>query len=469
MSVKIDRITVEHYPLPSTSHNLGVSHPTPRLSWRFSGSASEWTQASYELTFVRGGDKQHYVVESKENVLVPWPSQAGPIKPREKVIISVEVVGSDGKSVKSQELTVEGALADDGSDWKGELISLSGSETKDGEPKRPFLLRKTFTYNKTDNKPARLYATAHGIYEISINSKRVGDHLLAPGWQSYNHRLHYQTYDLAEYLTEGENTLTAWIGEGWYAGELAWMRKRVYGERIGLLAQIEVGGEVVLKTSADKSEGWQWKFGEITRGEIYDGESWDYSQASSSSGNSWRDDVEFLGKPKGHLISPETPPVRATQELQVQNVITTPKGKTVLDFGQNLVGWVKINSLPSGDGTLTLIHAEVMEKEELGTRPLRTAKCTDHITLSDSISSGQSWEPKFTFHGFRYVQVDGLAEGQEVYKSNFTAVVIHTDMERTGWFECSHKLLNKLHENATWGMRGNFVSVPTDCPQRDER
>ena len=158
--------------------------------------------------------------------------------------------------------------------------------------------------------------------------------------------------------------------------------------------------------------------------------------------------------------------MRRTQELPVREVIVTPSGRTVLDFGQNLVGWVRFTVEGAAGTVVTLRHAEVLEHGELGTRPLRNAEATDRYTLRGD--GPETWEPTFTFHGFRYVEVDGWPDA-EVDPRAFTAVVIHSDFERTGTFSCSNELLERLHENVVWGMRGNFVDVPTDCPQRDER
>ena len=158
--------------------------------------------------------------------------------------------------------------------------------------------------------------------------------------------------------------------------------------------------------------------------------------------------------------------MRRTQELPVREVIVTPSGRTVLDFGQNLVGWVRFTVEGAAGTVVTLRHAEVLEHGELGTRPLRNAEATDRYTVRGD--GPETWEPAFTFHGFRYVEVDGWPTA-EIDPRAFTAVVIHSDFERTGTFTCSNELLERLHENVVWGMRGNFVDVPTDCPQRDER
>lgn len=231
-------------------------------------------------------------------------------------------------------------------------------------------------------------------------------------------------------------------------------------------------GKTVVQTRAD--EGWEWAHGPIISSEIYDGEVYDarqilpdWTEPGSTSGT-WSKTVRDVGFPRGKLIAAECPPVRVTQSIRPKEIITTPSGKTILDFGQNLVGWLKVENHPSGlneGDSIRFLHAEVLEDGELGTRPLRNAKAQVKITVGRE-GGLAGYEPSFTFHGFRYAQIEGW-EG--VSLDDLTAQVVHTDMERTGWFECDHSLINKLWENVNWGLRGNFVSVPTDCPQRDER
>ena len=197
----------------------------------------------------------------------------------------------------------------------------------------------------------------------------------------------------------------------------------------------------------------------MTRGSSSDG----WSQPGGDD-TEW-DGVEVFAPTVGALVARVGPPIRRTQHLPVQEVLTTPSGRTILDFGQNMVGRVRFSVRGPAGTTVTLRHAEVLEHGELGTRPLRNAEATDRYTLRGGDT--ETWEPEFTFHGFRYVEVDGWPGVVE--PQSFTGVVIHSDLERTGTFTCSNELLNRLHENVVWGMRGNFVGVPTDCPQRDER
>ncbi|KAH8812415.1 bacterial alpha-L-rhamnosidase-domain-containing protein [Xylogone sp. PMI_703] len=456
MPVSIAQLSAEHH-----HDGFGISRPSPRLSWRFGSSTVRgWTQASYDITISRPGKADEtYHVDSADSVLVPWPSS--PLSSREIAHVQVRSTGKDGSATDWARLTVEAALLER-SDWAAKLIS--APQQAIDQPKRPFRLRKKFT---CPHGPARLYATAHGLYQVEINGKSVGDQVLAPGWQSYKHRLHYQVYDITSLLKEGENAIGVTVGEGWYAGRIGRPGvPNIWGNRLGFLGQLEVGGKVVCATDSS----WEYLDGPIIDSEIYNGEVIDTSLidlnwSTTSQSGSAKCKVEELSFPSAELISPDVAPVRRVIEIKPKKLITTPKGKKVLDFGQNLVGWLRIEKdIPGKKGDELLIrHAEVMEHEELGTRPLRTAKARDIVKLGGPT---KGYEPSFTFHGFRYAEITGY---DALTLDDFTAIMISSDLRRTGTFECSHPLITKLHENTVWSMQGNFVSIPTDCPQRDER
>jgi alpha-L-rhamnosidase len=221
--------------------------------------------------------------------------------------------------------------------------------------------------------------------------------------------------------------------------------RNIYGDRIGLIAKLVITSKSGETQIIDTDEEWKCSTGAVTTSEIYDGEICDlrkHQNGWESSGfkdGEWAH-VEALPLPQADLVSPDGPPIRRIQEVSAVDLITTPSGKKVLDFGQNLVGWLRVN-LPAAEGVIiSLQHVEVMDYGEIATRPLRSAKATDTITLSNK---RHTWEPKCTFHGFRYVQVNDFPG--KINTSDFTAIVVHSDMEQTGWFECSHPLINKLH------------------------
>ncbi|CAG8247693.1 unnamed protein product [Penicillium olsonii] len=249
------------------------------------------------------------------------------------------------------------------------------------------------------------------------------------------------------------------VGEGWYATKLGFFggKRCIWGKDLAVLAQLEFVSSQGVEFKVLSDDSWKCSSSAIIRSEIYDGELYDAREEPvGGHGSKAFNEGLWLGTrtlemPAARLVIPDAPPVQVTQTVGPVEIFTTPSGKTIIDFGQNLVGKLCIHHLKKQSGTkLTFIHAEVMEHGELGVRPLRDAKCTDEIITSDQ--DLREWSPRYTFHGFRYV-----------------ALVMHTDMDRTGYFSCSHPMVNKLHENAVWSMRGNFLSIPTDCPQRDER
>ena len=308
---------------------------------------------------------------------------------------------------------------------------------------------------------ARLYATAHGVYLPELNGERVGDEELAPGWTAYQYRLRYQTYDVTSLVRPGENRLEFLVGNGWYRGRLGFQdQKEVYGNRLAVLAQLEVttaDGQVHTFGSDDT---WTSRESAVLADDLYDGQRTDLRRTPGEP-----TPVDVLDADLGLLVAPDGPPVRITDVLPAVEISTSPSGKTLIDFGQNLVGRVRLTVRGGAAGDeVVLRHAEVLEHGELGVRPLRTAKATDSYILAGS--DEVTLDSPLTFHGFRYAEVTGVSD---LRKEDLEAIVVGSDLPRTGWFDSSHALLNRFHENVVWGMRGNFVDVPTDCPQRDER
>ena len=435
---------------------LGIGEPSPRLSWQVAAEPG-WEQAAYELSI---GDSL-FRVASPESVLVPWP--ASPLRPREARAVRVRVIGADGSvSDWSDPATVERGL--DAGDWRASLISPGADERGPAA-----LLRREFPVDG-DVASARLYATAHGIYVAEINGRRVGDDALAPGWTSYHRRLRYQTYDVTDLVRPGANAIGFQVADGWWRGRLGFIpgARDTYGTFLGMLAQLEItrsdGSRVVVATDA----AWRSATGPVRFADLYDGERYDAAVELPGWSRAGFDDSRWAACVAGELdvetlVAPDGPSVRATEGLLPRETITTPSGRTVLDFGQNLVGRLRLQIRGPRGAHVTIRHAEVLEDGELGVRPLRTAQATDRYTLRGD-PGGEDWEPEFTIHGFRYAEVSGDYDDLSAI-----AMVYHSDLERTGWFSCSDELLTRLHENIVWGMRGNFVDVPTDCPQRDER
>lgn len=477
---------------PTFEHHfsgLGVATSNPRISWTFATSPSTvraWVQTAYEveLSFASGDGPSSYRVSAPDSVLVPWPGK--PLVSREAVSIRVRVYGksladssfNDAEpSEWSPSSTVEAALLNPAEEFKGRFIT-SSKPFQTEAPLRPIQFRKEFTLpdDASSNAQARLYITAFGVFEAWINGKLVSDELFAPGWTSYTHRLAYRIYDVSSLLLPGQkNVICAEVGDGWYAGRIGLRAGQsfTYGREIGLAAQLEVRKNDSELFTLCTDDTWLSIPSALIHSQFYDGETYDTREEYedwTAVDTVWKSNKIFgtklLPRPTAELVAINAAPVRVTETVTCKKVFKSKSGKAILDFGQNLVGRLFIPRLQLDAGCQVVFrHAEVMEDDELGVRPLRSAKATDTI-----IGSGQlvtNWSPKFTFHGFRYAQVDGWPG--ELSANDIQAHVIHTDMKRRGFFKCSNASVNQLHQNVVWSMRGNFVSLPTDCPQRDER
>jgi alpha-L-rhamnosidase len=435
---------------------LGIGTAIPRLSWTVPEADAAFVQEAYEVEVTRAGEAPGVVrVAGREQVLVPWP--AAPLSSRESVRVRVRVSGAGMRSPWSDPATVEAGLLRT-EDWTARFIS----PRELGGLGAPAPVLHAVLDVPGGVVTARLYATAHGLYAATLNGHRVGDQVLAPGWTSYARRLRYQTYDVTDLVREGGNELEVLLGNGWYRGRLGFTgRHALYGDRLALLAQLEVtrsDGAVHVLTS---DASWTARESGVLADDLYDGQRTDLRPRSGARA----DAVDVVDADLARLVAPDGPPVRATQTLPAAAVFRSPSGAILVDFGQNLVGWVRlrVRDQPAGH-EIVIRHAEVLEHGELGVRPLRTAKATDSYLLAGAPL--EVLEPSLTFHGFRYAEISGLPE---VDPEDVEAVVIGSDLRRTGWFTSSDPQLNQFHENVVWGMRGNFVDVPTDCPQRDER
>jgi len=332
--------------------------------------------------------------------------------------------------------------------------------------------RKEFVLNKAI-ATARIYVTSHGFYELQLNGNKVGDQVLTPGWTSYGKRLQYQVYDVTSMLLKGNNAVGAVLGDGWYRGTLAWGNNwAIYGKRLGILFQLKITFTDGTESMIISDDTWKASNdGAIRMNDIYDGETYDATKKLTGWNNPGFDDKKWESVKIGNynnnnLIASEGSPVRKIQEIKPVKIFKTPKGNLIVDMGQNMVGWLRLKVTGPKGSVVTLRHAEVMDKfGEFYTTNLRAAKCQLTYTLSGT--GEEIYEPRFTFMGFRFVEVTGFPG--ELTADNLTGVVVHSDMKVTGSYESSNPLLNQLQHNIQWGQKGNFVDVPTDCPQRDER
>ncbi len=451
---------------------IGTSHP--RFSWKIISGENGVMQTAYSIRVSANASFRSSDIvwntgrtESEESVLIPYDGKD--LKSGHRYYWQVKVWDNKGNTSGWSEAAFfeTGLFSKD--EWKAQWIELPGDTLKYSPS--PYL-RKEFTLGKTIAS-ARIYATAHGFYELHLNGKKVGDQVLTPGWTSYHKRLQYQVYDVTGMLKNGKNAIGAVLGDGWYRGTLGWGDNwAIYGKKLGLLMQLVIrfndGSETTIISDAT------WKAtnnGPIRMDDIYNGETYDATKILSGWDSPGYDDSDWKKVQTGYydnsnLISSQSYPVKVTEEIKPVRIFRTPKGDLIADMGQNMVGWIRLKVKGTKGTVVTLNHAEVLDKYgEFYTANLRSAKCRLTYTLSGK--GEEIYEPRFTFMGFRYVKVTGYPE--ELTTDDLTGMVVHSDMPLTGNFECSNPLVNKLQHNIQWGQKGNFVDVPTDCPQRDER
>ena len=377
---------------------LGLGASTPRLSWTVEQADPGWRQTAYEIEVVRNGTPQVFRVQGREQVLVPWP--APPLHSGEHSEVRVRVAHGTSWSPWGDRATVEAGLLRP-ADWNARFITPLGIGAE-GE-RAPVLSGRIEVPGQIQR--ARLYATAYGIYLPSINGRRVDDTVLAPGWTSYAHRLRYHVYDVTHLVQPGPNVVEVLLGNGWYRGRLGYTNDRaLYGDRLALLAQLEItttdGAVHVLATDGT----WRAHESEVMADDLYDGQTTDLRLRDRPRRTA---EVEVLDEDLTRLVAAEGPPIRPTEVLPARRVWTSPSGRTLVDFGQNAVGWVRLRVRGHAAGTEIVIrHAEVLEDGELAIRPLRTAEATDRWVLSGP--QEVVLEPSLTLHGFRYAEVSGL-------------------------------------------------------------
>jgi alpha-L-rhamnosidase len=468
VSITFAQVRLKNLLCENLSNPVGIDAIRPRFSWQLSSSQRNVKQTAYEIKITTGNEIvwNSGKTNSDQSVMVTYAGKA--LQSEKKYNWQVRVWdNADHISAWSDVATFQMALLNI-TDWKAKWITPGYEE----DPLRASpLFRKQFQSNKTIVS-ATAFITAHGLYEAQINGKRVGDAYLTPGWTSYNKRLQYQTYDVTGFLQKGNNTIGVILGNGWYRGVIGWStRSGFYGTDIGLLFQMKITYTDGTSELVVSDDSWKTSTGSILYAEIYNGETIDARKEKFGWTLSNYNDADWANAKtadfaKEHLIATQNEPVKKHETFNALRLIITPKGEKVIDFGQNLVGWVVLKAKGNAGDQIIVSHAEVLDKEgNFYTENLRAAKAQDKYILKGGTS--EIFEPHFTWHGFRYIRLEGYPG--DIDLSNFTAVTLYSDMQPTGTLVTSNAMINQLQHNIQWGQKGNFLDVPTDCPQRDER
>lgn len=458
--VKLNNLQVENQSSP-----MGIDQMKPRFSWVLNSPQHNVMQTAYELEVSQGKK----LVWSSGKVMTDQSTfvvYAGPdLSSCSRYDWKVRVYDNQGQSSEWAGASFETAFYQK-SDWKASWITsgIAGDTVNGIVP----VFRKAFKLNKSV-KSARLYVTSLGVYDLKINGSRVGDDFLTPGWTSYKKHLQYQVYDVSSSIKKGDNAIRVLLGSGWYRTRLTWQDKvNIYGDKTALLLQLEVTYTNGKKEIITSDESWKAAESHIRYSEIYDGEIQDLSMQMADysmpayNDASWKN-VEKTDHTYETLTSQINEPISIVETLKPK-LITSAKGVKILDFGQNLVGWVKLSISGNAGKKLKLTHIEMLDKfGEPYYENLRSAKAQASYMLD---GKSHQTEPHFTFYGFRYAIVEGI---DQVNPNDFEGIVLSSNMKTIGSFECSDPMLNQLQSNINWSLWGNFLDVPTDCPQRDER
>lgn len=445
--MKLNNLRIEYMDNP-----LGLDIANPRFSWQLVSSEKGVMQTAYQITVTKDTEEVWNTgkVEADTSILVEY--EGLPLQASTLYQIHVNVWDNQGNQASIAGHFETGLLK--GSNFTADWITHTFPDDETAPP----IFQKIFTADK-EIQSARLYASSLGVYEISINGNRVGDHYFAPGWTNYKERLQYQTYNL-DGLLERQNKIEITVGNGWYKGIFGFTcTPNHYGDRVAAIAELHIvytdGSKEIIKTD----DSWKVTKGPIRSSEIYMGETYD---------SCYVDDILYDVVPFSYnnerLVAQESEPVSITRRLPAVMFFTTPKGEQVIDFGQILTGFVELKITGLEGQVITIRHAEVLDKEgNLYPETLRQA-----ISIDRFICNGkeQVFRPHFTFHGFRYIAVEGL---DVIQPELFTACVLHSHLEETGSLTTSNEMVNQLFSNIQWSHRGNFLDIPTDCPQRDER
>lgn len=440
---------------------LGYSYAPLSFSWKVE-DAGEAKEQKYARIIVKKGEETVYdsgeaAEASSLDYLVDLM-----LEPRSRYEWTVKVTADNGESAEADSYFETGKL---GEEWTGKWIT-PGSEIVDDDAMAGYILEKTFSVQKRGN--ARLYLCALGVYECYINGKKVGNEFLAPGYHSYDFHLQTSVYDVTEYLVSGENRIEIWLGEGWFKSRLGFDGgiPNLYGDKLYAIGELYVEDELVIATD----ESWMSRISPVVFSGIYDGEIYDARLEENGKCAPARQEAP---ERCGELTERYSLPIVKKETFRPIEVISSPKGETILDFGQNLTGWTEFDcELPEGEA-IRLTACEILQDGCFYHENLRLAK-TEFIYISDGKAAHV--RPHFTFYGFRYMLAETKKEDGEwealpleCEEYHFTAHHLRSDFDQIGKVVTGNAKVNQLFSNALWGQKDNFLDVPTDCPQRDER
>ena len=446
---------------------LGFMMKRVTASWIVEDTPSK-KQAAAQIKVAHDPDMKNIVYDSGKDSEISSLAAELPLElvPYTRYYWKVKVWGDTGDTAESAVNWFEtGKMSDT---WHGKWITPSW-EDKEIHP----YMRKAFSLSG-NVKSACAYVTGMGLYHLEVNGKRAGNECLTPYCNAYDSWVQCQTFDITDMLQSGDNAIGAMLGNGWAKGRFGLSFATgtsgpIYCDSFALLCELRIemenGGTVIVGSD----DSWKCATSPVTFSGIYDGESYDANienknwSAPGFDDSSWDKVKPFDPSALGDVVDRLSPPVLVKDIVKPKALIETPAGESVIDMGQNMVGWLKFKLREPKGTKIKLTYAEVMQDGNFYTENLRSAK-QEYTYISDG--SEKSIEPLFTFYGFQYVKLEGFSD---INLEDFEGCVIYSDMEQIGTIETSDPLVNRLFLNALWGQKGNFVDVPTDCPQRDER
>jgi alpha-L-rhamnosidase len=478
MSLNIGKLRCEYQENP-----LGIDTIKPRFSWVMLSDRRNTIQTAYHIQVAASNEAltqasklvwDSGVVKDDSSIWVDYDGNR--LDSFQRYWWRVKVRDNHGEETGwSQPAWWEMGILSP-SEWTAEWISPELEEKAEDNPCP--MLRKEFNL-KGKIESARAYVTSLGLYEMEINGKRVGDARFTPGFSSFHKRLQYQVYDIKDYLLEGKNAVGVFLADGWYRGHL-WTKSKpnIFGKELALLAQIRITYKDGTIETIVTDSSWQCTTGPILRSDLYYGEVYDARQEIpgwSELGceyDRWKK-VKKLDYGKAHLVYSPCGPAKIREEIQPQRILTTPKGELVVDLGQNIAGIIRLQVEGESGREITLNYCEELTPE--GNFNIKQLDLLGYQRRSGRfyqidryISKGgpEVFEPRFTFHGFRYVKIEGYPG--ELDLNSIKGLVIYSDLSPTGDFSCSNPLINQLQHDILWSQKGNFLEIPSDCPQREK-